>query len=116
MNKEKEMIAVCGLECHKCDILEATNDPKTAQDIVDWFRKERNEDVKLEDIHCSGCRGDRGKHWSADCWILQCCQDKKGLQFCHQCDEFACDKLVEWSRGSRRYADALSRLTRVKTG
>lgn len=61
------MIAVCGLECHKCDIFQATNDLKVAQKIADWFKKERNEDVKLEDIRCLGCKEDRTKHWSPDC-------------------------------------------------
>ena len=114
MSGKNQMIAVCGLKCHKCDILEATEDPKMAQEIADWFKRERNEVVKLEDIHCSGCKGDRSKHWSAECWILQCCVDKKGLQFCHQCDEFPCDKLAEWSKGSNRYREALNRLEGMK--
>ena len=116
MNEKNQMIAVCGLECHKCDILEATNDAKTAQKIVDWFKKERNQDVKLEDVRCCGCKGDRSKHWSADCWILQCCVDKKGLEFCSDCDQFPCGKPAEWSKGSKRYTEALNRLAGMKTG
>ena len=104
------MIAVCGLECDKCDILQATNDPKMAQEIAGWFKKERNEDVKLEDIRCLGCKGDRAKHWSPDCWILQCCVDKKGLEFCHECNEFPCERLNQWSNSSERYQEALNRL------
>ncbi len=61
MNK---MIAVCGLKCYECDILQASNDPKIAQEIADWFKKERGEEVKIEEIRCSGCKGDRTKHWS----------------------------------------------------
>ena len=114
MNEKNQMIAVCGLECHKCDILEATEDPKIAQGIVDWFKRERNEVVKLEDVRCSGCKGDRSRHWSADCWILQCCVDGKGLEFCHQCDEFPCDKLVKWSKENKGYTEALNRLKEMK--
>ena len=116
MDKEAQMIAVCGLECHKCDILQATNDPKIAQEIADWFKKERNEDVKPADIRCMGCKGDRTKHWSPDCWIVQCCVDKKGLEFCYQCDEFPCEKLVEWSKGCEGYGKALERLKEMRKG
>jgi hypothetical protein len=116
MNQREEMIAVCGLECHKCDIREATDNPQVAQQIADWFKKKRNEDVKLEDIRCLGCKGDRNRHWSADCWILQCCVDEKGHQFCCDCDQFPCDRLVEWSRQGERYGNALDRLKRMKAG
>jgi len=114
MEKKDELIGVCGLICSGCDILEASNNPEIAQKIADWFKKERNKDVKLEDICCLGCKGDRTKHWSADCWILQCCVDKKGLEFCSECEEFPCDKLVEWSKESERYKEALNRLKEMK--
>lgn len=104
------MIAVCGLDCSKCDILEASTNPEVAQKIADWFRKEKNIDVKVEDIRCMGCRGDRTKHWSPDCWILQCCVDKKRLEFCSECGDFPCEKLIEWSKGDKRYEEALTRL------
>ncbi len=114
MSKNGEMIAVCGLECHKCDIRKATTDPKMTRSIADWFKKERNEDVKLEDIRCLGCKGDRAEHWSSDCWILQCCVDKKGQEFCCRCNEFPCDRLVQWSKQCERYGNALDRLKRMK--
>lgn len=112
MNNDKEMIAVCGLVCHKCDILRATDDKKVAQETVDWFKRELNQDLKLEDVHCMGCKEDRSRHWSADCWILQCCVDRKGLEHCYQCGEFPCQELTEWSKTSKRYGEALDRLGR----
>jgi len=114
MKQENQMIAVCGLDCSGCDILQATNDPKIAQGIVDWFKRERNEEVKVKDVHCLGCRGDRTKHWSPDCWILQCCVDKKGLEFCYECEDFPCEKLVEWSKTNKGYGQALNRLKEMK--
>jgi hypothetical protein len=116
MNKRNEMLAVCGLDCGGCDILQATSHPEIAKKIADWFKKERNEDVKLEDIHCSGCKGDRTNHWSPNCWILQCCVDNKGLGFCYECGEFPCDKLVEWSKTGKDYGKALNRLKEMKKG
>jgi len=116
MHEKVEMVAVCGLECHKCDIFQAVNDPQIAKKVADWFKKERNEEVKLEDIHCLGCRGDRSKHWSPDCWILKCCVDTKGLQFCYQCEQFPCEKLIQWSNGGERYKQALDRLKAMRKG
>ena len=114
MGEANQMIAACGIECFKCDILQATSDRKIAQYIADWFKKERNEVVKLEDIRCSGCKGDRAKHWSSDCWILKCCVDDKGLEFCNECAEFPCVKLVEWSKTDKGYGAALNRLKEMK--
>ncbi|UCB51559.1 MAG: hypothetical protein JSV10_06065 [Candidatus Zixiibacteriota bacterium] len=45
MNNDQRMIAVCGLECHKCDILQATDDSKIAQEVVDCFKKELYHEV-----------------------------------------------------------------------
>lgn len=116
MNKENQMIAVCGLECHKCDIFQATDDPKAAQKIADWFKKERNEDVRLENIRCLGCKEDRTKHWSFDCWILKCCVDEKSLEFCYECDQFPCEKLIQWSKECKGYEEALDRLKNMSRG
>ncbi|TES89970.1 MAG: hypothetical protein E3J87_10975 [Candidatus Cloacimonadota bacterium] len=35
MNQKKEIIAVCGLNCAKCDIFEASNNSEIAQSISD---------------------------------------------------------------------------------
>ena len=113
---QNQMIAVCGLVCSECDIFRALNNPEIAQKIVDWFKEERDTEIKIEDIRCLGCKGDRTKHWSPDCWILNCCVDNKGLEFCYECEEFPCDGLNDWAHGSERYAEALERLERMKQG
>lgn len=108
--EKNQMIAVCGLNCSECDIFRASDNPEIAQRIVNWFKEERHIDVKIEDIHCLGCREDRTKHWSPDCWILRCCVDEKGLEFCYQCEDFPCEKLSEWAKESKKYEEALNRL------
>lgn len=102
MKKEYKMIAVCGLVCDTCDIRKAKNDPKLAKEIAD--------------IHCSWCKGDRENHWSPDCWILECCVDKKGLEFCYECEEFPCKKLKDWAKESEGYTKALNRLKEMQKG
>jgi len=114
MNKHNQLIAACGLNCSECDIFRAPNNPEIAQEIVDWFKKEKDTEVKIEDIRCLGCKGDRKKHWSPDCWILKCCVDKKGLEFCNQCADFPCEKLDQWAKGSKGYEEALNRLKEMK--
>ncbi len=113
-NSSDEMIAVCGLDCGDCDIRLASMDKGKAQEIADWFKKKLDEEIKSEDIHCSGCKGDRKKHWSPDCWILKCCVDKKGLNFCHECEDFACKRLEEWAKKSEKYEKGLDRLRHLK--
>jgi hypothetical protein len=112
--KNEQIIGACGLVCNNCDIYEASTNREIALNIANWFKKERNLDVKIEDIGCNGCKGDREKHWSPDCWILQCCVHNRGLEFCCECDEFPCEKLVEWANESERYSDALQRLEEMK--
>jgi putative nucleotidyltransferase with HDIG domain len=69
--------------------------------------------VSAEDIRCKGCKGDRDRHWSPDCWILTCCVDERGLEFCNQCEVFPCTRLAEWASTSPRYTAALERLKRM---
>jgi hypothetical protein len=95
------MIAVCGL--------------------IGWFKEmgwleeqEGMAEVIERRMYCQGCRGDRSIHWSADCWILECCVDNRQLESCHECDLFPCDRLVTWSRQNASYTQALSRLQRAK--
>ena len=117
----KAMIAACGLDCAVCDIRLVPTDEQAAQRIVGWFRSmgwlKENEGVpEIIDrkMYCQGCHGDRAVHWSADCWILKCCIDDKGLQHCHECSDFACEELVKWAAENDGYTQALNRLRQMK--
>jgi hypothetical protein len=114
MKKDKPLVAACGLDCEECEIRLASDNPELASRISDWFHRHGSPHVAPENVRCSGCRGDRAKHWSADCWILLCCVDKKGLESCHECKGFPCGKLKEWSTKDARYEHALSRLKEMK--
>lgn len=114
MNISNDLTAACGLNCTECDIRRATDNPELALRIADWFKAHQATEIKPQDVHCLGCKGDRSQHWSADCWILECCIDRKGLQFCYQCQDFPCGKLSEWAKEDKRYEEALSRLNGMK--
>jgi hypothetical protein len=117
----KAMIAVCGLDCGGCDIRMLPIDPQAAERVVSWFREmgwlqpsEGVAEAIERRMYCQGCHGDRTVHWSADCWILQCCVDQKGLELCHECPEFPCGRLSEWAKGNEGYAQALRRLQQMR--
>jgi hypothetical protein len=114
MKKHKPLMGACGLDCTECEIRRASENPELARTIADWLRQHGSPRVRPEDIRCSGCKGDRARHWSADCWILLCCVDNKGLEFCYECQDFPCSGLKEWARKDKRYEQALSRLKGMK--
>ncbi len=114
MKKQKSLTGACGLDCKDCEVRLASRDPELARTNADWLQQHGHPQVRPEDVHCSGCKGARATHWSADCWILLCCVDRKGLEFCYECEDFPCDKLNEWSKKDRRYGHALSRLEKMK--
>ena len=70
---ERWDISVCGLNCAKCDMYEAGHgNEKLRDEILAWFRKERNETLEPEKIRCDGCRGPLSTHWSPDCKMMLC--------------------------------------------
>jgi hypothetical protein len=96
-NSEKWLISVCGLNCAVCDMRQAyLGNTELRDEIVEWFKKERNEVVKPEQIKCEGCRGSIELHWSPDCKMMLCAK-KKGLQYCFQCKDFPCTILNKFS-------------------
>ena len=116
MSRANQLIAACGLDCTGCDIRRATDSPELAHRIADWFKEHQSTEIDPQDVHCLGCKADRSQHWSADCWILECCGDKKGLEFCYECQDFPCSRLNEWAKGNKRYEKALGRLKEMKKG
>ncbi len=112
--ENQEMLAPCGLDCSKCNIYRAKREPETMQRILDWFKNERKIELKPEQVACQGCLGDRSAHWSADCGILQCSVDQRGLTSCSRCGGFPCEKIESWAARGPKYAAALDRLKAMK--
>jgi hypothetical protein len=110
MKDNAKLLAACGIDCTTCDIRLAPGDSVIRQGIVDWFRESLHREVAPDQIRCSWCKGDRTAHWSADCWILHCCVDERGLEFCSQCADFPCPRLVQWASQDEGYGRALERL------
>jgi len=118
---DTEWIAACGLNCETCEIRLAPFDSESAEAVLRWFKGQGwlNEDEGMPEVierkmYCTGCRGSRDTHWSADCWILSCCVDQHGLSNCSQCVEFPCDRLVKWSQEDESHQEALDTLKSLK--
>jgi hypothetical protein len=118
---DERLIAVCGLDCTDCALRTSATDERAAEELAGWFRGMGwiAEDGGVAEIqahgpYCQGCHGDRAVHWSADCWILKCCVDDKGLSFCYECGDFPCQPLGEWAAQNERYTEAFDRLRRLK--
>ena len=91
------IISVCGLNCARCDIYKAGHgNNKVRDEIVEWFRKERNETVKPEAVTCETCRGPLGSHWSTDCKMMLCAKER-GILYCFECKDFPCEYLEAFS-------------------
>jgi hypothetical protein len=116
------MVAACGLLCGPCEIRKMPFDAEAAEVTIDWYRKmgwlKETEGVKEaveRGMVCTGCKGNRSTHWSADCWILKCCVDTKGLEHCDQCTDFPCAALNEWSEKDESYSAAMKNLIEMRT-
>ncbi len=117
----RQSIGVCGIDCDTCDFYRFSSDHEAARRVARWFRQ-MGAFVKSEKgtcrigrpMRCDGCRGSRKVHWSADCWILRCCVDDRGLDSCWQCDAFPCKQLSEWAESSVRRGHALERLLQMR--
>lgn len=104
------MLSACGIDCSKCDIFNASTNVEIAKKISLWFKDFRHVDIDYRDIKCGGCKGNMSNHWSADCWILNCCYHKNQLDNCSECKTFPCLKLREWSYMNDGYLKAFKKL------
>ena len=92
-----QMTAPCGLDCFNCHFYLAFEN-KEARAAVEKMSEEYN--VPVEIMLCRGCRNHDGKiplqkHIFGDshsCAAYEC-SNKKGFDFCGDCDEFPCDHL-----------------------
>ncbi|MBP5357496.1 MAG: DUF3795 domain-containing protein [Clostridia bacterium] len=95
MNK---MIAICGLNCEKCDAYLATknNDEKLREITAKKWSELNGVDIQPKDINCEGCRANGVKTVYCEnlCEIRQCALSK-GIQTCKECSNIKiCQKLA----------------------
>ncbi|NHI83061.1 MAG: DUF3795 domain-containing protein [Candidatus Thorarchaeota archaeon] len=121
MTNECSDITVCGQRlCTQCDYHKGTivDAAKRLLEFVEKYQSlglivktstdyDYEQFTKLtqwlasQDKPCKGCRQGGGWSWWPDCPVRDCCLSK-GLDFCFQCDEFPCNKLLEGPLIERR--------------
>jgi hypothetical protein len=94
--KEKKMIAKCGLVCSECPAYIATqknDDALRAETAKKWSEMFKS-DIKPSDINCDGCQSESARLFSycQTCEIRKCAREKK-VETCAACPEYSCAKL-----------------------
>jgi hypothetical protein len=86
----KNMTAPCGLDCFNCPLNKALTDDALRRKISEG----RN--VEYEKAVCKGCRNENGTigflNMTEPCGVFECIT-VQGIDFCHQCQDFPCDRL-----------------------
>jgi hypothetical protein len=94
-----ELIAYCGIACHKCDALIATqaDDNLKRKQVAEQWSKIYKSDIKPEDINCLGCRTEGNVHinYCQICEIRKCAQEKKVIN-CAHCEVYPCERLSDF--------------------
>ena len=119
--KMDEMIAYCGLTCHKCAIYLATREQdeekryKMRVDIAQEIKKRYGQECKPEDVtDCYGCKTETGILFSgcSKCQIRKCARERD-FENCAHCDEYACEELEKLFTTD---PDARKRLDQLRSG
>lgn len=97
--KEKKIIAKCGLVCSECPAYIATqkNDDVLRAETAKKWSEMFKFDIKAADIICDGCPSDTGRlfNYCATCEIRKCASEKK-VATCADCPEYSCQKLDDF--------------------
>ncbi len=104
----RQLAAPCGLYCGNCDLYRAWADNNRAAKKA----LARELSCSVEETFCAGCRVEAGECWAGDCHFKQCTQ-KMGISFCHECGQFPCQHLVDFSE-EEYHKHILQNLMRIK--
>lgn len=92
MSDQTRLAAPCGIHCGMCALNKALLDEKLRATLAERMN------IPVEKATCPGCRTIEGH-----CPVIgeQCatyiCVSEKGVEFCYECSEFPCSKLLPCS-------------------
>ena len=86
---DRRLLAPCGLYCGVCAIFMAHRDDnqKFKERLVPVYGLKSPDEVQ-----CKGCMSEERFVYCQVCPIRECCGEK-GLEGCHECVEFPCDRI-----------------------
>lgn len=106
MTAHSDFISPCGLYCGVCAIYLAhrDNNQKLKERLVNLYKGgtpgkgtlPNSESLTTDDIRCSGCLSDERFMHCSQCDIRDCTQ-AKGYAGCHECNEFPCHHIDQFS-------------------
>lgn len=88
MTKDRlNLVAPCGIDCGVCELYMCKDSPQ----LYDYLL---TRGIPKEKLPCKGCRPSEGgcPVIGNSCATYSCVQ-LKGVEFCHECDDFPCNKL-----------------------
>lgn len=83
-----EMTAVCGIYCGSCECHTSKDNPELLNYLV-------SAGINAKHLPCTGCRKGEG-----DCPVIggacetYLCAKQKKVDFCYECDEYPCSRLI----------------------
>lgn len=106
MATNPDFISPCGLYCGVCAIYIADrdNNVKLKERLVNLYKGGTpgkgllpgSENLSVNDIKCNGCMSNDQFMHCSQCDIRKCAKDK-GYTGCHECDEFPCHYIDNFS-------------------
>ncbi len=99
MKDKRALTAPCGLDCFNCELYEEN----LTEELSELIHSKMG--VRKEEIPCSGCRQEDGKHFhlpANGCATLDCVK-AKGVDFCCNCNDFPCAFLAPTADQAARY-------------
>jgi len=79
----KKLTSPCGIDCFNCELYK-DNITGELQKKIAAYKK-----VSLGSVTCDGCRESGCYLLDGKCATKQCIEEK-GVEFCHECDQFPC--------------------------
>ena len=106
MTKNPDLISPCGLYCGVCAIYIAhrDNNQKFKERLVGLYKGgvpgkgtlPNSDSLTIQNMQCGGCMSDNLFMHCQQCEIRDCTR-KKGYAGCHECDEFPCGHIENFS-------------------
>lgn len=93
----KKLTSPCGIDCFNCHVFEDNITDETREQLSNALKK------PVEELGCKGCRQQNGCRLQWDeCQTLHCIKEKK-VEFCFECPEYPCNKLIPCSDQAEIY-------------
>ncbi len=94
----KKIVAVCGITCTDRPAFIATqeNDDSKRKQVAEEWSKAYNNEIKPEQINCSGCLPGLGVHQQLYICEIRKCGLQRKVQNCAHCIDYKCERLTRF--------------------